>query len=184
MHPDAADRNIRGQYTKLIAEPLKDLLGVKGKLILVVIDALDGCEPHDAVGRLTLFASEVHKMPRLKLFITTRPERYIRNILARNRGHVYTQKIRSAVPNPVDDWVDHYQEIVGTVLAGLLDIDVDDIHGTLSHLHSFIAVERTKFFGYTTKLFQISSLIQSAAKRVPNFSLYQVHTIRESLNAV
>ncbi len=84
LHPDAANR---GQYTKLIAEPLQDLLGVKGKLILVVIDALDECEPHDAVGLLTLFASEVHKMPRLKVFITTRPERYIRNILARNRDH-------------------------------------------------------------------------------------------------
>jgi hypothetical protein len=61
------------------------------------------------------------------------------------------QIICSAVPTPVDDWVDCYQEIVGTIifvqdplscdaLAGLLDLDIDVniIHRTLSHLHSLI----------------------------------------------
>ncbi len=255
LHPDAADRNIRGQYTKLIAEPLQDLLSVKGRPVFIVIDALDECESYDAIGLLTLLAAEVYKMPRLKVFITTRPERHIRNVLARNQSlerfhlqdiedsvveadirlyldfrlsaeqvketlpelrpppwqpaeeqkkmlvgmsgklfivasttarfildekrlapakqletllkgvsptdffgskyttvldHVYMQIIRSAIPTPVDDWVDRYQEIVGTIifvqdplscdaLAGLLDIDVNDIHGTLSHLHSLIA---------------------------------------------
>jgi len=58
--------------------------------------------------------------------------------------------ISSAVPDPVDDWVDRYQEFVGAIvvlqdplsceaLARLLGVGVDKITITLSHLHSLLA---------------------------------------------
>jgi len=96
--------------------------------------------------------------------------------------------IFSAVPNPVDGRVDRYQEFSAQLgscktpflcdaLAGfkLLDIHVDDIR---PHLHSLIAPWRGKFFLDTPQNFIINSTV---AKRVPNFSLYQVHLIRELL---
>ncbi|KIJ39520.1 hypothetical protein M422DRAFT_257571 [Sphaerobolus stellatus SS14] len=65
----------------------------------------------------------------------------------------YMQIIRSAVPNPVDNWLELYQEFVGTIiilqdplscnaLAALLGVDVNDINGALAHLHSLLAPSR------------------------------------------
>ncbi|KAH6874852.1 hypothetical protein BKA70DRAFT_1577118 [Coprinopsis sp. MPI-PUGE-AT-0042] len=63
---------------------------------------------------------------------------------------LYTQVLRAAVPDPVDDWFDDYQAVVGAIvvaadvlpiqsLASLLDKEPNDIVGTLSHLHSLVA---------------------------------------------
>ncbi|KAH6916428.1 hypothetical protein BKA70DRAFT_1179928, partial [Coprinopsis sp. MPI-PUGE-AT-0042] len=63
---------------------------------------------------------------------------------------LYTQMLRAAVPDPVDDWFDDYQVVVGVIvvaadvlpvqsLASLLDKEPNDIVRTLSHLHSLIA---------------------------------------------
>ena len=70
------------QYSTLIAEPLKKYFTVAGNPILIVIDALDECE-HDGDTLLKVFADSIKNMPRLKLFITTRPEYHIRNVLDR-----------------------------------------------------------------------------------------------------
>jgi len=55
--------------------------------ILVVIDALDECEENDTTIILTLLAHEMPKISKLKIFITTRPERHIRNVLVQYRDH-------------------------------------------------------------------------------------------------
>jgi hypothetical protein len=70
------------QYSTLIMEPLTEAFAVAGHPILIVIDALDECE-HDADALLKIFADSIKNMPRLKLFITTRPEYHIRNVLDR-----------------------------------------------------------------------------------------------------
>ncbi|KAH6916410.1 hypothetical protein BKA70DRAFT_1179898, partial [Coprinopsis sp. MPI-PUGE-AT-0042] len=87
------------------------------------------------------------------------PGRQIRKLLDANTGsglastpmdRLYTQVLRTAVPEPVDDWFGDYQVIVGAIvvasdilpvqsLASLLDKDPNDIIRTLSNLHSLIA---------------------------------------------
>jgi NACHT domain len=90
------------------------------------------------------------------------PERQIRQLLDVPAGaglaavasspmdRLYTQVLRAAVPDPVGDWFDDYQLIVGSIvvaadvlpvqpLAVLLDKRPNDIVRTLSHLHSLVA---------------------------------------------
>jgi hypothetical protein len=70
------------QFSTLIMEPLKELFAVDGNPILIVVDALDECED-DGDALLKIFADSIKNMPRVKLFITTRPERHIRTVLGR-----------------------------------------------------------------------------------------------------
>ncbi|KAH6916423.1 quinon protein alcohol dehydrogenase-like superfamily [Coprinopsis sp. MPI-PUGE-AT-0042] len=87
------------------------------------------------------------------------PARQMRQLLDATTGsalasspmeRLYTQVLRAAVPDPVDDWFDDYQAVVGAIvvaadvlpiqsLASLLDKEPNDIVGTLSHLHSLVA---------------------------------------------
>ncbi|KAH6887198.1 hypothetical protein BKA70DRAFT_1165135, partial [Coprinopsis sp. MPI-PUGE-AT-0042] len=66
---------------------------------------------------------------------------------------LYIQVLRAAVPEPVGDWFEDYQAVVGSIvvaadvlsihsLASLLDMEPNDIVRTLSHLHSLIAPTR------------------------------------------
>ncbi|KAH6872031.1 WD40-repeat-containing domain protein [Coprinopsis sp. MPI-PUGE-AT-0042] len=66
---------------------------------------------------------------------------------------LYIQVLRAAVPEPVGDWFEHYQAIVGSIvvaadvlpvqsLASLLGTGPNDIVRALSHLHSLIAPTR------------------------------------------
>ena len=80
--PHAATKAPPKQFSTLIMEPLKKPLAMSGNPILIVIDALDECQ-HDADAILKIFADSIKLMPRLKLFITTRPEYHIRNVLDR-----------------------------------------------------------------------------------------------------
>jgi NACHT domain len=87
------------------------------------------------------------------------PAKQMRQLLSANTGsglasssmdRLYTQVLRAAIPDPVDDWFDDYKTVVGAIvvaadvlpvqsLAALLDKKPNDIIGTLSHLHSLIA---------------------------------------------
>lgn len=252
--PDAPGGGVRKQFDCLIAKPLMPLAG-RGKPVLIVVDALDECEEQDAETILMLLAQDFPKLPRFKIFITTRPERHIRNALDRYRDHerfhlhdiedsvveadirlyldfrlsaeevqkafdsprsppwqptneqkdrlvrmsgkffvvastmasfildprqlapgrrlavllgsvsstnvreseptrcmdqIYMQIVQAARPDPVDDWVNRFQTLVGTItllldplpcetLAGLLDMSADDVRWTLSNLHSLLA---------------------------------------------
>ncbi|KAH6867744.1 hypothetical protein BKA70DRAFT_1065459, partial [Coprinopsis sp. MPI-PUGE-AT-0042] len=66
---------------------------------------------------------------------------------------LYMQVLRAAVPEPVDDWFEDYQAVVGSIvvaadvlatqsLASLLDMEPNCVVSTLSHLHSLIAPTR------------------------------------------
>ncbi|KAH6887210.1 hypothetical protein BKA70DRAFT_96964 [Coprinopsis sp. MPI-PUGE-AT-0042] len=66
---------------------------------------------------------------------------------------LYIQVLRAAVPQPVGDWFEDYQVVVGSIvvaadvlsiqsLASLLDMEPNGIVRTLSHLHSLIAPTR------------------------------------------
>ncbi|KAH6904340.1 hypothetical protein BKA70DRAFT_1226618 [Coprinopsis sp. MPI-PUGE-AT-0042] len=87
------------------------------------------------------------------------PGRQIKRLLDTTKGswlasspmdRLYTQVLRGAVPDPVDDWFDDYQAIVGAIvvaadvlpvqaLASLLGKEPNDIVRTLSLLHSLVA---------------------------------------------
>ncbi|KAG5644120.1 hypothetical protein DXG03_009066 [Asterophora parasitica] len=65
----------KDQLRILIIEPLR-LAGLLGKPIIFVIDALDECRPleEDAPGKvLNAFSEHLHKIPSLKVLISTRP---------------------------------------------------------------------------------------------------------------
>jgi len=70
------------QSSTLIMEPLRHAFAVVGNPILIVVDALDECE-RDGDVLLKIFADSIKNLPRLKIFITTRPEYHIRNVLDR-----------------------------------------------------------------------------------------------------
>ncbi|KAH6867755.1 hypothetical protein BKA70DRAFT_1058378, partial [Coprinopsis sp. MPI-PUGE-AT-0042] len=66
---------------------------------------------------------------------------------------LYIQVLSAAVPEPVDDWFEDYQAVVGSIvvaadvlsvqsLASLLEMEPNGIVSTLSHLHSLIAPTR------------------------------------------
>jgi len=80
--PHVVTQTIVKQFSTLIMEPLEEALAMSGNPILIVIDALDECE-HDGDFLMKIFADSITKLPRLKLFITTRPEYHIRAVLDR-----------------------------------------------------------------------------------------------------
>ena len=82
--PEAAGQDLRTQLRTLVVHPLQ--LTVGRTLTLVVIDALDECDEHGAEA-ISLLVQEIAKIPRLKIFITTRPERHIRNALHLSINH-------------------------------------------------------------------------------------------------
>jgi hypothetical protein len=84
--PAAAEHDFRQQFYSLIAKPLR-LSMLAGGPIVVVVDALDECEGNDAERILALLAQEIPQMQRLRVFVTARPERHIRNMLNRYRTH-------------------------------------------------------------------------------------------------
>ena len=76
LRPDIGSELLANQLTKLIIEPLE----ATNLATLIVIDALDECKddkPASAI--LSLLACHIHRIPRVKWFITGRPEAPIRN---------------------------------------------------------------------------------------------------------
>ena len=75
-NPDVVHESLYNQMEKLIVEPLKSV----DASMVIVIDALDECkdeEPSSAI--LYVFDLLVEQIPRVKFFITTRPEPWIKN---------------------------------------------------------------------------------------------------------
>jgi len=79
--PHVKSQGLPNHFTTLIVNPLKDFFAT-GTPILIVIDALDECED-DGDTILKMLADAVNRMPRLKLFLTTRPEQHIRAAMGR-----------------------------------------------------------------------------------------------------
>jgi len=97
------------QFSTLI-QPLEESFAAKGNPILIIIDALDECE-HDGDILLKFFADSIKKMPHLKLFVTTRPEYHIRNVLDRyqylKRFHLQDIE-KSVVETDIRIYLDFY----------------------------------------------------------------------------
>jgi len=75
LRPDIGSESLTNQLTELIIEPLE----ATNLATLIVIDALDECKddlPASAI--LSLLARYIHRIPRIKWFITGRPEAPIR----------------------------------------------------------------------------------------------------------
>ena len=85
--PDASGKQLQDQLRDLIIQPLRSCEKASKSTILIVIDALDECDEKGAERLLSLFLQEIPKVPNLKVFFTTRPERHIRNILLRYQSH-------------------------------------------------------------------------------------------------
>ena len=85
--PDANGKQLQDQLQDLIIQPLRSCEQSSKSTIVIVIDALDECDERDAERLLSLFLQEIRKVPNLKIFITTRPERHILNILHRYKSH-------------------------------------------------------------------------------------------------
>ena len=85
--PDASGKQLQDQLQDLIIQPLQSCEQASKSTILIVIDALDECDEQDAERLLSLFLQEIRKVPNLKIFFTTRPERHILNILHRYKSY-------------------------------------------------------------------------------------------------
>ena len=75
-NPDVVHESLYGQMQKLIVEPLRSA----GVLTVIVIDALDECtddEPQSAI--LSVLGRLAEKIPKVKFFITGRPESRIKS---------------------------------------------------------------------------------------------------------
>ena len=85
--PDASGKQLQDQLRDLIIQPLQSCEKASKSTILILIDALDECDSQDAERLLSLFLREIHKVPNLKIFFTTRSERHILNLLLRYKSH-------------------------------------------------------------------------------------------------
>ncbi|CAG7849681.1 Vegetative incompatibility protein HET-E-1, partial [Serendipita indica DSM 11827] len=75
--PNLLIRGLRHQFTKLIEEPLQ----LARTDIVLVIDAMDECKKETRGELIKLLVEKLSSMPKLKLFITSRPEPDITAIL-------------------------------------------------------------------------------------------------------
>jgi hypothetical protein len=78
-HPDALDKVLTQQFSLLVADPLCPLLEQRATPLVLVFDALDECVEPDASEVLKLIISSVSKLPKVKIFLTTRPELGLRS---------------------------------------------------------------------------------------------------------
>ena len=101
-NPDVGRESLVSQFEKIIIRPL-----IATKIpTLIIIDALDECrdeEPASAI--LCVLAHYVHKIPKVKFFITGRPEPPIRNGFGLKSLHPVTKvlKLHSVERSSVDE---------------------------------------------------------------------------------
>ena len=69
--PDAPTRGIRDQLKELIINPLRNLCRLRGRSVLIVIDAMDECDIQDAKEILNVLKQKVPELVTFKVFITT-----------------------------------------------------------------------------------------------------------------
>ncbi|KAF8273553.1 hypothetical protein EI94DRAFT_1715265 [Lactarius quietus] len=80
IHPNIREMDLRFQYKKLIIEPL-DAIRRPHKCILVVLDGLDECDPHEVAAILKVLLDEDVDHPKeLKILTASRPEAHLRRI--------------------------------------------------------------------------------------------------------
>ncbi|KAL7796140.1 hypothetical protein V8C37DRAFT_23337 [Trichoderma ceciliae] len=96
-----SDKGLKEQFDKLILQPLSavSLNTGKAESIVIVIDALDECEPEDEV-RLIIHLFGHAKNLGLRVFVTSRPELPIRFGFSEIKGK-YQDVILHEIPEPI-----------------------------------------------------------------------------------
>jgi hypothetical protein len=108
--PDTATKRLPDQLKQLVIDPLRGVHSSGMRPILIVVDALDECEAQNAKEILTPLATKINQLPLFKVFITTRPELHIRDILQnqRHHEHFYLHEIEhSVVETDIRLYLDH-----------------------------------------------------------------------------
>ncbi|KAI8633534.1 vegetative incompatibility protein HET-E-1 [Xylariaceae sp. FL1651] len=97
-----SETGLQEQFEKLILEPLSRISPSNPKEnVLIIIDALDECEPEEEVDELiSLLTRNASKSPRLRIFLTSRPEFVIRSGFENVRG-TYEDLILHEVEEPI-----------------------------------------------------------------------------------
>ncbi len=100
-------KSLDTQFTALFFEPLQNLTVTRP--LLLVVDALDECEPKGAQTILNIILSHCTKIPALRILITSRPENHITSIFnkANNLRKVILHEIDNAV---IAHDIQHYLE--------------------------------------------------------------------------
>ena len=101
--PAVVGKAIREQFEKLVLEPLSYISdALKTSTLVIVVDALDECERDDDVKLIIhLFSrAKTLKYPRLKVFVTSRPELPIRLGFVAIKG-AYQDLVLHDIPKPV-----------------------------------------------------------------------------------
>lgn len=95
--PEASGVILKQQLQYLLIDPLHDLIW--NKPIVIVIDAMDECKETDATELLGLLAVGIQELPNFKIFITTRPEPYLQEVLRKYEGYklVHLHEIQASV---------------------------------------------------------------------------------------
>ena len=103
------------QFTSLFFQPLQNLTLTQP--LLLVVDALDECEPKGAQIILNNILSHCTKIPALRILITSRPENHITSIFKRanNTRKVILHEIENAViardiQHYLEHWLKHIRE--------------------------------------------------------------------------
>ena len=78
--PAIPEKTLKDQFEKLILYPLLDTAHPPAAVLLIVIDALDECEPDDDIRVILQLLSRMRdlKSVSLRVFVTSRPELHIR----------------------------------------------------------------------------------------------------------
>ena len=106
---DAASKGPQGQLQALIIEPLRDIVKLRTRPIVIVIDALDECDEEDALIVLAALNQLVQALPSFKIILTTRPQPHLQHIFDGPDTHkiFHLQNIEDKV---VDDDIKRYLE--------------------------------------------------------------------------
>jgi hypothetical protein len=122
-------------------EQMKMLVGMSGKLFIIASTATNFILDRKHVAPAKRVAT---------LLDGISPKDFSGSHHTRIMDDVYMQIIRTAQPDPVDDWIHQFQTYVGAivllydplpcdVLAALLGVDVNNVIAALSNLHSLLA---------------------------------------------
>ena len=106
-NPDVVHESIQDQMQKFLIEPLRSA----DVSTVIVIDALDECRDEDPESAILLVLGElVSRIPRVKFFITSRPETHIkvgfRGPLLKESTNIFT--LHEVEPRIVDNDIRHF----------------------------------------------------------------------------
>ncbi|KIL66507.1 hypothetical protein M378DRAFT_160981 [Amanita muscaria Koide BX008] len=83
----AITKGPREQLQALIVDPLRSIIQLRARPILVVVDALDECYEDDWLSVLTGLRRLVQDLPSFKVILTTRPQPYLDQFFRSQDGH-------------------------------------------------------------------------------------------------